>query len=97
MADPLFITETQILNEVANNPECRFKWTSHARQSIADDGRTTLDIEKGLMKCRVVLEEWKKDRLWRARGRDLDGGEFEAVVAVYEDEIVIKVVTTFSV
>ena len=45
------------------------------------------------MEGQVVLEENKQDRLWRVKGRDLDGNAMEVVVAVFEDEKKIKVVT----
>lgn len=95
MANPSFISETQILIKIARNPKRRFKWTNHGRKSLIDDGRITKDIEDGLTNCRVIFVEWKKDALWHAVGQDLDGKEFTAVVVVYEEEILIKIVTTF--
>lgn len=96
MAEPHYVTETQILRRVARDPNCRFRWTKHALQAVKDDGRTTEDVEYALTNGQVILQEQRKDLLWRARGKDLDGKPVEAVVAVEADEIVIKVVTTFS-
>jgi hypothetical protein len=70
-------------------------WTKHALIEIEKDGRTTLDIETMLTNCQVVLMETKKDILWRAVGTDIDGNRLEAVVAVSEEEITIKIVTSF--
>ena len=95
MAQPHYVTETQILCKIAQNPACRFIWTRHAIQAVADDGRTTHDVEFALMNCQVVLHEQKRDLLWRAVGRDIDGHRIQVVVAVDEAEIAIKVVTTF--
>ena len=47
------------------------------------------------MHGQVILQEQKQDLLWRVIGTDLDGNRIQVVVAVYEKEIVIKVVTTF--
>jgi hypothetical protein len=67
-----------------------------ARPSILDDdGRTTLDVEQALTNGQVILHEIKQDLLWRAAGKDVDGKTVQVVVAVDEQEITIKVVTTF--
>jgi hypothetical protein len=95
MAQPHYVSETQILRRVAGHPECRFVWTKHALKAVEDDGRTTQDVEQALTNCRVILHEQKKDVLWRAEGTDVDGNKIQVVVAVNEKEIVIKVVTTF--
>ena len=95
MVQPHYVSETQVLRRVAQNPECRFIWTKHALKAVADDKRTTLDIEQALMNGQVILQEQKRDILWRVIGVDLDGNRIQVVVAVYEKEIVIKVVTTF--
>jgi len=92
---PHYVSETQILRRVARNPECRFVWTKHALKAVADDGRTALDVEQALTNGQVVLHEQKQDLLWRVTGSDLDGRKIQVVVAVTEQEIVIKVVTTF--
>lgn len=95
MAQAHYVSETQILRRVARNPHCRFVWTKHALKAVKDDGRTTQDVETSLTNSQVVLHEQKKDLLWRAKGRDVDGNEIQVVVAVYEEAIIIKVVTTF--
>ena len=93
---PLYTAETQRLRRIARHPDRRFRWTDHALKSVADEpGRTTNDVEFALMNSQVTLVEWKRDVLWRAVGNDVDGNQITAVVAVYEEEIVIKVVTTF--
>jgi hypothetical protein len=95
MALPHYISETQILRRVASNPNCRFIWTIHAIKAVADDGRTTGDVEFAVMNGQVVLHEQKQDLLWRVEGKDIDGEKIQVVIAVYEDAIIIKVVTTF--
>lgn len=95
MVQPHYVWETQVLRRVATNPDCRFVWTKHALKAVADDNRTTLDAEQALMNGRVVLQEYKRDILWRVIGSDLDGNRIQVVVAVYEREIIIKVITTF--
>lgn len=95
MAQPHYVTETQVLRRVARNPQCRFRWTRHAIQAVIDDGRTTQDVEDMLTNGQVLLHEQKQDLLWRVRGSNVDGEKIEAVVAVFEETITIKVVTTF--
>ena len=93
---PHYVSETQrILLRVARHPDCRVIPTRHALLSLKDDNRTMLDVEHALTNGRVIWEEHKQDVLWRVEGRDLDGGKIRVVVAVYEREIIIKVVTTF--
>lgn len=95
MALPQFVTETQTVKRIARSKQCRFLWTRHALQEIAKDGRTTQDVEFSLTNCQVVLQEDKRDRLWRTVGSGIDGERIEAVIAVYEEEITIKFVTAF--
>jgi hypothetical protein len=53
------------------------------------------DVQSALMNGQVTLQEQKQDTLWRVVGKDIDGRTIEVVVAVYEAEIAIKVVTAF--
>jgi hypothetical protein len=94
-AQPHYVTETQVLRRVANDPECGWRFTKHALLEMADDGWTADDVKHAVMNGRVVLQEQKQDVLWRVVGTDIDGGQIQVVVAVYESEIEIKVVTTF--
>ena len=95
MAQPQYVNETNVLRAIARNKRCRFIWTKHALEEVAKDGRTTDDVEHSLMNGQVVLHEQKKDLLWRSVGRDIDGNRIQVVVAVYEDEVIIKIITTF--
>lgn len=91
-----YVTETQILRRIANDPQCRWKFTVHSLKEIAADGWTANDVIHALMtNGQVVLHEQKKDLLWRVEGRDLDGGQIRVVIAVYEITIRIKVITVF--
>ena len=95
MAQPHYVNETRLLRRVARHPQCRFIWTRHAILALLDDGRTTLDVEDMLTNGQVLLHEQKQDLLWRVRGSNVDGEKIEAVVAVFEETITIKVVTSF--
>ena len=95
MVSPNYISETHILRRIANDPDCRWIFTHHAKVEMAKDRRTAPDIQHALMNGHVTLQEFKKDRLWRIEGRDLDGKRVQVVAAVYEDAIAIKVVTSF--
>ena len=95
MQQPHYVTETQILRKTLANPECRYIWTAHAQEVMAERNISAADIEHALMTGHVTLEEKKKDILWRVEGTDIDGRTLEVVVAVFSDVVVIKVVTAF--
>ena len=93
---PYYITETQILRRVANDPKCQWHFTKHSLVEMANDGWTANDVMHVLMtNGQVILHELKRDVLWRIEGTDIDGGRIRVVVAVYEMAIEIKVITTF--
>jgi hypothetical protein len=92
---PHYVTETQILQRIVRNPECRFIWTRHALEQIAKRNINAADVVQSLTNGHVVLAESKQDVLWRTEGHDIDGNRLEVVVAVYEASIEIKVVTAF--
>jgi hypothetical protein len=77
MAQPQYVNETNTLRAIARDKLCRFRWTKHALDEVAKDGRTTDDVEHSLI------------------GKDIDGNRIQVVVAVYEEEITIKIITTF--
>jgi len=92
---PHYVGETQTLRRVANNPKCRFRFTAHALEEMKKDGWTVPDVQFALMNGQVVLQENKKDILWRVQGTDVDGSALTAIVAVFDLAIEIKVVTVF--
>lgn len=93
---PHYVTETQVLRRVANDSRCHWEYTKHALEEMAADGWTAEDVQYVIMtNGQIVLQEQKRDVLWRVEGRDLDGGRIRVVVAVYQAAIKIKVVTTF--
>jgi Domain of unknown function (DUF4258) len=95
MAQPHYVTETQILRGIANDTKCRYRFTTHADEQMRRRGITAPDIEHCMMNGHVVLAETKQDILWRVRGKDLDERELEALVVVDETAITIKVITAF--
>jgi hypothetical protein len=94
-AKPHYVTETQTLRRVASNPDCGWRFTTHALEEMAKDGWTADDVIHAVTNGQVVLEEQKQDRLWRVDGKDVDGNRIQVVVAVYETDIRIKVITAF--
>lgn len=95
-AKPHYVTETQILRRIANDPDCSWRFTNHALEEMENDGWTADDIRHAVMNGQVVLEEQaKRDRLWRVEGKDVDGNRVQVVVAVYEAIIRVKVITAF--
>jgi hypothetical protein len=95
MAEPHYLPETLLLRRIAGNPSCRFIWTRHALDEMSDLGISAPDIEFALSNGTIVLHEIKQDILYRAECRDVDGRYFQAVIAIYEDSICIKLVTVF--
>jgi hypothetical protein len=95
MAPQAFLQETRQLRSIASNPNCNWEYTEHALERMKERGITAADVEQVLINGHVILEERKKDILWRIRGRDIDGRAIQVVAAVYEDSIKIKVVTVF--
>lgn len=89
--------ETQTVRRVAAHGNCRWIWTRHFFEEAAEEDPqiTQPDVEHALREGRVTLVEHKQDILWRVVGRDLDLRSIVAVVAVFEDELKIKVVTVW--
>ena len=101
MAQPHYVLETTILQKTvlqktARHPKCRWQFTKHSLEEMEADNVTAPDIKHALMNGQVALEETaKRDILWRVVGNDLDGHRIQVVVAVFEQIIKIKVITTF--
>jgi len=92
---PHYVAETKTLQRVARDPACSWRFTTHALSEMQNDGWAAEDVVHAVKSGRVILQEQKKDRLWRVEGRDVDGNRMEVIVAVYEMAIAIKVITTF--
>ena len=92
-----YVAETKILRRVALNKP-RYLWGIHAPTEMANENPpvTEGDIQHALQNGTVLLEEYGRDTRWRVRGKDLDGRSIIIIVAVYEDDNAIKVVTVFS-
>ena len=91
-----YIPETQTLRKLARSRNCRYIWTLHSLEEMGERKpvpATSSDVECCLMNGQVILEEYKRDTLWRVRGQDLDGRIMEVVVAVFEEKRRIKIVT----
>lgn len=93
--EPQYVNETAILQRIACDSRCRWKWTRHALFKMEERGITKPDVKTAIMTGNVVLEEYKKDILWRIIGKDIDGSMIFVCAAVYEEEIIIKIVTSF--
>lgn len=95
MVQPHYVNETRVLHEIASDPDCCWRFTTHALEEMRKDGWSAPDVKNAVMNGQVMLQEQKRDRLWRVEGRDFDGRRIQVVVAVYEQEITIKVITAF--
>lgn len=91
-----YLTETHMLRKVANDTRCRWHITKHALEELKKDGRAVHDLQYLCMtNGQVTLHELKRDLLWRVEGTDIDGKRMQAIVAVFEMAIKIKVITAF--
>jgi Domain of unknown function (DUF4258) len=92
-----YALETKTIQRVASHPQCRFIWTKHVLERMAERKIEASAIKRVLITGQVTLEETaKKDICWRVEGTDVDGCKLEAVVAVFEGAIKIKVITVFE-
>ena len=73
-----------------------YRWTTHAREEMANDSILEADIRHVLSKNSVSWVEWKTDELWHIEGCDIDGRKIRVVVAVYEATTTIKVITAMA-
>jgi hypothetical protein len=90
-----YVEETQTVRRIAADPRCRWIWTDHAETQMKERRIAAPGVKAALTNGQVILQESKKDILWRVRGRDEDGRMIEVVVAVFAAAIKIKVVTAF--
>ncbi|WP_414462782.1 DUF4258 domain-containing protein [Hyphomicrobium sp. DY-1] len=98
MAEQKFDAERLICRKIAKDPACRWVFTLHALDEMSRDMEppcTQADIKHMLTNCQITWVEFKKDQLWRAVGKDLDGRVITAVVAVFANEPRIKIITVF--
>jgi hypothetical protein len=95
MPQPNYAKETQIMRRIVAHPDHRYIWTKHALERMAERKIEATDIEHCLTFGHVVLVESKRDILWRVKGSDIDGDGMDVLIAVYEDENGIKVITVF--
>ena len=64
---------------------------------MTKDAIFRLDVENMLRRCQVTfVEDVKGEETWRAEGTDSDGRRIAAVVVAYEEEITIKIVTSWE-
>jgi hypothetical protein len=75
------------------NPRLSLRFTTHAREQMAERDVVALDVSRVLSKGRVTWVETKKDVIWHVEGRDVDERMLRIVVVVHETYIVIKIVT----
>ncbi len=92
-----YVSETQIVLELASDPDCRYIWTQHFLVERREKRKISqADIQYALTIGHVELVETnKKDILWRVVGNDVDGRRITVLVAVYPDIRAIKIVTAF--
>jgi hypothetical protein len=95
-SSPQYLVETRTLRRVASNSRCRWRWTDHALERMAERGITASDVQRVAKTGQVVLHEVKRDVVWRVEGADVDGAKIQVLLTVYETAIVIKIITAFA-
>jgi hypothetical protein len=88
--------ETNRLRAVIQSPSHRLRITVHARDEMRNDDIIHADVVWVLRVGVVRWMEMKKDELWHVEGKDVDGRSIRLVVAVYDDEVLVKVVTAMK-
>jgi hypothetical protein len=85
------------LRRLARNPAVRFLYRRHAETELRADGIEKLDLENMLRRCSVSLSEISgRELTHRAEGTDGAGRPITAVVAMNEEDLVIKVITGWA-
>jgi hypothetical protein len=93
--EPLYAAETALLHQLVTDPECRFTWTNHALEQMVARNIVAEDVIQALTNGHILFHEIKRDTLYRVDGRDLDGRRLQVQVALNDDAIEIKIITTF--
>jgi len=96
MPEPRLLKEASRLRAVMSNPHHRIRITNHARKEMENDDIRADDIDLILSQGRVTWFEVKRDELLHVEGVDVDGRRIRLVVAVYDDELVIKLITAMK-
>jgi hypothetical protein len=95
-ASPRYLVETISLRKAAGNPKCRWRWTTHALERMAERGIAAADVLRAVKTGQVILHEVKRDPVWRVEGKDVDGEKIRVLVTVSKTEIPrIKIITAF--
>lgn len=96
LAQPVFHDEGSRLRDLANNRETFFSYSNHAQEEMRKDQLLKPDVESVLRRCPVVRVEMNSgEESWNVRGRDTDGRMIEVVVVAYEDDLRIKILSTW--
>ena len=88
-----YVTETQIIQRLAADQDCRWIWTYHALKQMLKRKINANDVIHALMNGQVILEEYKSEILWRVAGGNIDGNHIEVVVSADDEAITVKVIT----
>jgi hypothetical protein len=85
--------ETARLRRLLSNPDRQFIFTGHAREEMRNDDIIADDVILVLERGSVTWLETKKDVLWHVEGYDIDGRSIRLVIAAYEADVTVKIVT----
>lgn len=89
--------ETSALRRVMSQEVCRLRYTQHSLEEMRNDEIIDADVRSVLRKGNVTWIETKKDILWHVEGKDSESRKIRVVVSVFEDAVVVKIITVMLV
>jgi hypothetical protein len=85
--------ETALLRTVLKSVDKVFRFSVHSIEEMKVDRISDADIRRVLQFGSVTWVERKRDLLWHVEGRDVDDRAIRVVVAVYQERLIIKIIT----
>lgn len=89
--------ETSVLRSVMSKGACRVRYTKHSLEEMGNDEIIDADVRLVLRKGTVTWIETKKDIIWHVEGKDSESRKIRVVISVFEDAIVVKIITVMLV
>lgn len=85
--------ETSALRRVMSQRACRVRYTEHSLEEMRNDEIIDADVRSVLRKGNVTWVETKKDILWHVEGKDSESRKIRVVISVFDDAMVVKIIT----
>lgn len=88
--------ETAAFRRLWSAPGRQIRFTTHARKEMRNDQIVEADVRFVLARNGVCWMEQKTNELWHVEGNDVDGRSIRVVLAAFEAELVILIVTVME-